>query len=130
MAAVNGIYAPSSGVVGAGSGLHAPTYQPKFTIREINASHADFILENVDLSFANSLRRTIIADVPTVAIDMVEILVNTTVLPDEFLAHRLGMVPLMSMDTAKVLVDQRVSLLLTDRRIVPVKMVAIAAPLS
>ena len=48
-----------------------------------------------------------IADIPTCAIDMVEIQSNTTPLPDEFLAHRLGMVPLISTDATRVLVDHR-----------------------
>lgn len=48
-----------------------------------------------------------IADIPTCAIDMVEIHANTTPLPDEFLSHRLGLVPLISADAARVLVDHR-----------------------
>ncbi|KAF8070125.1 DNA-directed RNA polymerase II, subunit 3 [Lyophyllum atratum] len=70
--------------------------EPTVRIRELKKDRVNFVLKNVDLAFANSLRRVMMADIPTVAIDMVEIEINTTVLPDEFIAHRLGMVPLGS----------------------------------
>lgn len=70
--------------------------EPIVQIRELKKDSVKFMLRNVDLAFANSLRRVVMADIPTVAIDLVDIETNTTVLPDEFIAHRLGMVPLNS----------------------------------
>lgn len=69
---------------------------PRVTIRHTDKEHVDFILKDVDLAMANSMRRTMLAEVPTLAIDLVEIEVNTSVLADEFISHRLGLIPLNS----------------------------------
>lgn len=69
---------------------------PQVKISEADGTHVDFELSNVDLSFANSLRRTILSEVPTLAIEIVEVESNTSVLPDELIAHRLGLIPLNS----------------------------------
>jgi len=51
-------------------------------------------LKGVPLQYANALRRVCLNGVPVFAIDTVDIIENTSVLPDEGLAHRLGLIPL------------------------------------
>ena len=51
-------------------------------------------LKGIPLQYANALRRVCLNGVPVFAIDTVDIIQNTSVLPDEGLAHRLGLIPL------------------------------------
>ncbi|TAL55724.1 MAG: DNA-directed RNA polymerase subunit D [Nanoarchaeota archaeon] len=53
-----------------------------------------FTLTDADISFANAIRRIAIEEVPTMAIENVEIRRNSSVLYDEIVAHRLGLLPL------------------------------------
>lgn len=62
----------------------------------LDENSASFVVEGIELGLANALRRTMMADIPTLAIETVWIEKNTSVLPDEFLAHRLGCIPLDS----------------------------------
>lgn len=51
-------------------------------------------VEGVDYVMANTLRRLMIAEVPTLAIAEVEFQKNNSALYDEIVAHRLGLIPL------------------------------------
>jgi DNA-directed RNA polymerase subunit D len=59
-----------------------------------DAESIEFVIRGISPAFANALRRTMIAEVPTMAIEDVMIIENSSVLYDEMLSHRLGLVPL------------------------------------
>ncbi|CAI4217706.1 unnamed protein product [Parascedosporium putredinis] len=71
---------------------------PSVKISAASRSRVDFEMTGADLAFANSIRRVIQAEVPTLAVDLVEIEINTSVLADELISHRLGLIPLVSKD--------------------------------
>lgn len=67
---------------------------PKVEILHMAPHEIKFILSETDTSVANTLRRIMIAEVPTLAIDLIEFYENSSVLNDEYIAHRLGLIPI------------------------------------
>lgn len=54
----------------------------------------EFELIGVDAPIANALRRILLAEVPSVAIETVYVHNNTSIVQDEVLSHRMGLIPL------------------------------------
>jgi len=63
-------------------------------ILNIDNKKISFILKGVTPPLANAIRRVIISEVPSMAIDDITVLENTSPMYDDILAHRLGLIPL------------------------------------
>tara|TARA_Y100000310_G_C20527352_1_gene736721 strand:- start:156 stop:953 length:798 start_codon:yes stop_codon:yes gene_type:complete len=68
--------------------------QVKLLTKSKDKNKASFILKNIVPEIANMIRRYIINEVPTMAIEDVEFTQNSSILYDEIVAHRLGLMPL------------------------------------
>ena len=66
----------------------------KVKILSKKGNKVHFLLSGTTPAFANALRRIMISEVPTLAVDYVNIEDNNSVFFDEVLAHRIGLVPL------------------------------------
>ncbi|MCW4049933.1 MAG: DNA-directed RNA polymerase subunit D [Candidatus Bathyarchaeota archaeon] len=66
----------------------------KTHIISLNEDTLRFLLEGVDAAFANALRRTMVSEVPIMTIEDIFYFDNSSLIPDEIIAHRLGFVPL------------------------------------
>jgi DNA-directed RNA polymerase subunit D len=65
-----------------------------FQIVKRSETELEMLLTETTPAMANSLRRAMLTEVPTMAIEDIEIYENSSSLYDEILAHRLGLVPL------------------------------------
>jgi DNA-directed RNA polymerase subunit D len=66
----------------------------KIEIKHLTDRECRLVVEGVNPYFVNALRRTLLSEVPKLAIDKVTFYDNTSALFDEILAHRIGLVPI------------------------------------
>ncbi|KAM9345212.1 DNA-directed RNA polymerases I and III subunit RPAC1 [Symphorus nematophorus] len=71
-------------------------FQKNFRIDvvHLDESSMEFDMVGIDAAIANAFRRILLAEVPTMAIEKVFIYNNTSIVQDEVLAHRLGLIPI------------------------------------
>ncbi|KTW30758.1 hypothetical protein T552_00470 [Pneumocystis carinii B80] len=72
-------------------------FKKKFRIENIvklSEYNIEFDLIGIDSSIVNSFRRILMAEIPTMAVEYVFINNNTSIIQDEILAQRLGLIPI------------------------------------
>jgi hypothetical protein len=79
---------------GAGSYVDQLASRLKIEVTNLTEESIEFDLVGVDAAIANALRRILLAEVPTVAIETVWIAINSSIIQDEVLAHRIGLIPI------------------------------------
>lgn len=77
-------------------GFDLEEFKKNFQIKLIKCTKEklEFDMIGVDVSVANAIRRILIAEVPTMAIEKVFVMNNTSFIHDEILVHRLGLIPI------------------------------------
>ncbi|XP_026494420.1 DNA-directed RNA polymerases I and III subunit RPAC1 [Vanessa tameamea] len=66
----------------------------RIVIVRMDSSEMEFDLIGIQPAFSNAFRRLMLSEVPSMAIEKVMIKNNTSIIQDEVLAHRLGLIPL------------------------------------
>lgn len=82
--------------IGFDNSLRMQDFKSSFSASVVETDGDDMVFDfvGIDAPIANAIRRILLAEVPTVAIETVYVHDNSSIVPDEMLAHRLGLVPL------------------------------------
>lgn len=75
-------------------------------IRKQDDEKAIFVVDGVDDTFINTIRRICLVEIPTLAIEDVNIYKNDAKMFDEVLAHRLGLIPIVTNKDSYVLKEE------------------------
>ncbi|CAN0852888.1 DNA-directed RNA polymerases I and III subunit RPAC1 [Linum grandiflorum] len=82
--------------IGVDNSVHLDSFRENFKVEiiRLNKDDMEFDMIGIDPALANAFRRILISEVPSMAIEKVLVAYNTSVVQDEVLAHRLGLIPI------------------------------------
>ncbi|XP_050406507.1 DNA-directed RNA polymerases I and III subunit RPAC1 [Patella vulgata] len=66
----------------------------RIDVKKLDGDELEFDMIGIDAAIANAFRRILLVEVPTMAIEKVFMYNNTSIIQDEVLAHRLGLIPI------------------------------------
>lgn len=70
----------------------------KISVEKEKANKIEFSVEGISIAFANAIRRYSMSRTPIMAIDHITFYDNTSWIFDEYISHRLGMLPISTPD--------------------------------
>ena len=73
----------------------------KVKIYQLEDNFIQFSISNIHIGLANAIRRIMIAEVPTMAIDFARIMQNSGCIHDDMIAQRIGLIPFVSTNVDK-----------------------------
>ncbi|KAJ9182500.1 hypothetical protein P3X46_006491 [Hevea brasiliensis] len=90
------LYSGAYASMGIDNSLHLDSFRSNFKVEVIRLTKDDmeFDMIGIDAAIANAFRRILISELPTMAIEKVLIANNTSLIQDEVLSHRLGLIPI------------------------------------
>jgi DNA-directed RNA polymerase subunit D len=90
----------------------------ELTLKKKHENRIEFAVEGIGPTFANAVRRYVMNRIPVLSIDTVTFYDNTTSMWDEYIAHRLGMMPIVTPEKLPASVEVVFSLDETGPKIV------------
>lgn len=70
----------------------------KIAVEKERANKLEIVIDGITVTFANALRRYSMTGIPVLVIDNVTFYDNTAWMFDEYISHRLGMIPILTPD--------------------------------